>query len=75
MFVMIGADMLGLSTNFELLFLSLALGPAKESLARFKGICCLTGSPFSALVSLVMEVKWVFELLLSLNFLMLLFDT
>ena len=32
--MMIGADILGLSTSLELLFFSLVLDPARESLAK-----------------------------------------
>ena len=71
--VMMGADILGLSTHFELLFFSLVLEPAKESLAKAKGICCFT-SPLSPLDSLVAEKRCEFEARFSLSFLRELFE-
>ena len=72
--MMIGAEMLGLSTNLELLFRSLDLEPAMESLARASGICCFIspgpGPGPPPLDSLVADSRWLLEALVSLSFLM-----
>ena len=69
--MMIGAEMLGLSpcNNLELLFLCLDLEPPMESLAKARGICCLTPSLLSPLDSLVAESRWELEARVSLSFL------